>query len=173
MAFIALSSLAPAAQAASCKDASSGGLTIAPSDCKPVKKARLIRGVAYAPSTAPLAVKKAIAAANRIRNMRYVYGGGHSLSRRLDRGYDCSGSVSYALRAAGLLRYPMPSGSFVNWQKPGVGRWITTYDNGGHMYMVIAGLSFDTSNMSSTGGNRWSTTIRSSRGFTARHPAGF
>ncbi|MCB0862853.1 MAG: hypothetical protein KDB66_06525 [Solirubrobacterales bacterium] len=67
----------------------------------------------------------------------------------------------------------MPSGSFVRWKQPGAGHWITTYANGGHMYMVIAGLSFDTSNMSSTGGNRWSTTIRSSAGFSARHPGGF
>jgi len=172
LAFVALSSAAPSAQAAGCKDATTGGLTLAPTTCKPIKKARLIRGIAYAPDTAPAAVKNAIAAANRIRLKPYIYGGGHSISRKLDRGYDCSGSVSYSLRGGGLLKYPMPSGSFVNWQKPGVGKWITTYANGGHMYMVIAGLSFDTSNMSSTGGNRWSTTIRSSRGFTARHPGG-
>ena len=109
-------------------------------------------------------MKRVIRAANRIVKKPYVYGGGHKpfrqIWRKLDRGYDCSGSVSYALRAAGLLRYPMPSGSFVRWQKPGLGKWITVYANGGHMYMVIAGLSFDTSNMSSTGGNRWSTSIR-------------
>ena len=145
---------------------------MAPAKCAPVTKARLIRGVAYAPANAPAAVKKAIAAANRIRLKPYVYGGGHSVSRKLDRGYDCSGSVSYALRAAGLLNYPMPSGSFVRWQKPGLGKWITTYANGGHMYMVIAGLSFDTSNMRSTGGNRWSTAIRSPQGFAPRHPNG-
>jgi len=67
----------------------------------------------------------------------------------------------------------MPSGSYVRWKQPGAGRWITTYANGGHMYMIVAGLSFDTSNMSSTGGNRWSTSIRSSGGFSARHPGGF
>ena len=170
LAFITLSSFATPAQAAGCKDASSGGLTLAPTACKPIKKARLINGVAYAPDTAPAVVKRVIAAANRIRTKKYIYGGGHSMSRKLDRGYDCSGSVSYALRAAGLLRYPMPSGSFVRWQNPGKGKWITTYANGGHMYMVVAGLSFDTSNMSSTGGNRWSTSIRSSAGFSVRHP---
>lgn len=102
-----------------------------------------------------------------------MYGGGHGTSRKLDRGYDCSGSVSYALRAGGFLRYPMPSGGFMNWKRPGKGKWITTYAHGGHMYMVVAGLSFDTSNMRSTGGNRWSKTIRSPRGFKVRHPGGF
>lgn len=65
----------------------------------------------------------------------------------------------------------MPSGGFIRWQKRGLGKWITTYANGGHMYMVVAGLSFDTSNMRANKGNRWSTKIRSPRGFTARHPA--
>lgn len=173
MSFIALSTFASSAQAAGCKDASTGGLTLASTSCKPAKKARLINGKAFAPASAPAAVKKVIAAANKIRLKPYVYGGGHGISRRLDRGYDCSGSVSFALRAAGLLKYPMPSGSFVRWQKPGLGKWITTYANGGHMYMVVAGLSFDTSNMSSTGGNRWSKSIRSSGGFAVRHPNGF
>lgn len=173
LASVAAASFATPARAAGCKDATTGGLTLAPTDCKPIKKARLIRGVAYAPDTAPAAVKKVIAAANRIRLKPYIYGGGHSMSTRLQKGYDCSGSVSYALRAAGLLDYPMPSGSFVNWKQPGAGHWISTYANGGHMYMVVAGLSFDTSNMSSTGGNRWSTSIRSSRGFAVRHPGGF
>lgn len=115
-------------------------------------------------------MKRVIAAANQIRMKKYIYGGGHSLSRKIQRGYDCSGSVSHALRAAGLLKYPMPSGSFMRWQRPGVGKWITIYANGGHMYMVVAGLSFDTSNMRSNGGNRWSKQIRSPRGFSVRHP---
>ncbi len=158
---------------AGCKDASSGGLTLAPTKCKPFKKARLIRGIAYAPDTAPAAVKRVIAAANKIRLKRYTYGGGHNLRFRGSPGYDCSGSVSFALRAGGFVRSPMPSGGFMRWKRPGKGKWITTYANGGHMYMVVAGLSFDTSNMSSTGGNRWSTAIRSPRGFSVRHPGGF
>ncbi len=162
----------PSKADASCA-ASSGGLSIPSSDCAPVKKARLIRGIAYAPDNAPAAVKRVIAAANRIRLKPYIYGGGHTLSRRLQAGYDCSGSVSYALRAGGFISYPMPSGSFTNWKQPGAGKWITTYANGGHMYMIVAGLSFDTSNMSSSGGNRWSTSIRSSKGFSVRHPGGF
>lgn len=172
MAFIALSTSVTSAQAG-CKDATTGGLTLTAATCKPVKKARLIRGIAYAPDSAPAAVKKVIEAANRIRLKPYIYGGGHGLSRKLDRGYDCSGSVSYALRAGGFVSSPMPSGSYINWKLPGAGRWITTYANGGHMYMIVAGLSFDTSNMSSTGGNRWSTSVRSSGGFSARHPSGF
>ena len=137
-------------------------------DCKPIKEARLVRGRAIAPDTAPARVKRVIAWANKIRNKPYVYGGGHS--SRKSRGYDCSGSVSYALHGGRFLGSPMPSGGYINWKKRGRGRWITTYANGGHMYMVVAGLSFDTSNMRSTGGNRWSSSIRSSRGFSVRHP---
>lgn len=169
LAFVSVSTFTGSALAG-CKDASSGGLTVSSTACKPIKKARLIRGKAYAPSSAPAKVKRVIAAANRIRNKPYIYGGGHSLSRRLQRGYDCSGSVSYALRAAGLLRTPMPSGGFMRWKRRGKGKWITTYANGGHMYMVVAGLSFDTSNMRGNGGNRWSKHTRSPRGFSVRHP---
>ena len=97
-------------------------------------------------------------------------GGGHA--RRVDRCYDCSGSVSYALTGAGLLEASMPSGSFMRWEKPGKGRWITTYANGGHIYAVIAGLRLDTS-MTVGDGPGWSTEMRSSRGYVARHPAGF
>ena len=172
MVLVSFSALAPTAQA-SCKDASTGGLALSVTDCKPIKKARIVNGKAIAPDTAPAAIKRVIAAANQIRLKPYVYGGGHGLSRRLDRGYDCSGSVSFALRAGGFVKTPMPSGSFINWKQPGAGKWISTYANGGHMYMVVAGLSFDTSNMSSNGGNRWSTTIRSSAGVSVRHPGAF
>lgn len=128
-----------------------------------------MNGRAIAPVQAPAAVKRVIAAANQIRNKPYIYGGGH---RRLrDRGYDCSGSVSYALRAAGLIRGSSPSYGYYNWGKPGKGRWITIYTKNSHMFMVVAGLSFDTSNMRSNGGNRWSTTVRSTRGFKVRSPA--
>lgn len=158
---------------ASCKPGNAGGLSLTSNDCRPVKKARLVRGKAIAPASAPARVKRIIAAANRIRNTRYIYGGGHSRSRKIQRGYDCSGSVSFALRAARFISSPMPSGSFMNWKRRGAGRWITIYANGGHMFMVVAGLSFDTSNMRSNGGNRWSTSIRSRRGFAVRHPGRF
>lgn len=145
------------------------GLTPA-DECAPPGKARLVNGRAIAPPDAPPRVKRVIAWANRIRTKPYIYGGGHA--RFFDRGYDCSGAVSFGLRGGRFLRRPMPSSGFYRWGRPGEGRWITVYTNPGHAYMVVAGLRFDTS---MTGGNgpRWSEQMRSSRGFTARHPAGF
>jgi peptidoglycan hydrolase-like protein with peptidoglycan-binding domain len=135
----------------------------------PVGRAKLLsNGLAVAPSDAPQAVKDAIDAGNEIATKPYVYGGGHG--SWTSRGYDCSGSVSYALHFAGLLDASMPSGGFMNWEQPGRGQWITTYANGGHMYMVIAGLRFDTSGADPS---RWQTEMRSNSGFTVRHPAGF
>ena len=136
---------------------------------------RLANGLAAAPSAAPKRVKKAIWAANRIIGKPYRYGGGHTRNFQ-DTGYDCSGTVSFALRGARLLESPMPSGNFVAWGEAGAGRWITTYANGGHMYAVIAGLRLDTSSagepVSSGEGPRWRSTARPQNGFTARHPAG-
>ena len=135
----------------------------------PVGRAKLLaNGLAVAPSDAPQAVKDAIEAGNEIATKPYVYGGGHG--KWIDRGYDCSGSVSYALYRAGLLDESMPSGSFMNWEASGRGKWITIYANGGHMYMVIAGLRFDTSGADPS---RWQSDMRSNAGFTVRHPAGF
>ena len=126
-------------------------------------------GLAVPPADAPEAVKKVIAAANEIAHKPYRYGGGHG--RWQDSGYDCSGSVSYALHGGDLLDASMPSGGFTSWGEAGKGQWITTYANGGHMYMVVAGLRFDTSGRSRTG-SRWQKDDRSSSGFTARHPEG-
>ena len=107
-------------------------------------KAKLKNGYAIPPASAPNKVKAAIEAANEIvKGKPYCMGGGHG--RRRDTCYDCSGSVSYALTGAGLLDASMPSGSFMNWEKGGKGRWITTYANEGHIYAVIAGLRLDTS----------------------------
>ena len=128
-------------------------------------------GTAVAPSSAPAEVKAIIAAGNEIRNKPYRYGGGHGSFK--DSGYDCSGSVSYALHGGGLLDRPMDSTGFMSWAKPGKGQWVTTYANSGHMYMVVAGLRFDTSGAKSRGGNRWTTEMSSSSGYTVRHPAGF
>lgn len=112
-----------------------------------------------------------IAAANRIRNKPYRYGGGHGSFE--DTGYDCSGSVSYALRGGRFLSSPMPSSGFFNWGKSGPGKWITIYTNAGHMYMVVAGLRFDTS-MTPGDGPGWSTSMRSTSGtFQARSPVGY
>jgi peptidoglycan hydrolase-like protein with peptidoglycan-binding domain len=127
-------------------------------------------GLAIAPASAPAAVKLAIAAGNRIAKKPYIYGGGHG--KWEDAGYDCSGSVSYALHAGGLLKASMPSGSFMNWGKAGAGTWITLYANGGHIFAVIAGLRFDTSGKSATG-SRWQKAMRSSSGYSVRHPKGY
>jgi peptidoglycan hydrolase-like protein with peptidoglycan-binding domain len=136
----------------------------------PGAKAQLTEdGLAVAPASAPPAVKRVIAAANEIARTPYRYGGGHGRWR--DTGYDCSGSVSYALHGGGLLERSMPSGSFTTWGRAGAGRWITIYANGGHMYMTVAGLRFDTSGRAQTG-SRWQRAMRSPAGYTVRHPAG-
>ena len=136
----------------------------------PGEKAKLgSDGLAIAPESAPDAVKQVIAAGNRIAKKPYIYGGGHG--RWNDKGYDCSGSVSYALHGADLLDAPLPSGPMMSWGKAGSGDWITIYAHGGHAYMVVAGLRFDTSGRGKSG-SRWQSDSRSSSGFTARHPKG-
>jgi hypothetical protein len=146
---------------------------------KPPKKAKIVNGLAYAPKGAPPQVVKAIAAANQIVRMPYRYGGGHNTSFK-DSGYDCSGSVSFALHGAGLLRSPLDSSSFMHWGLAGKGRWITVYTNPGHAFMMIAGLRFDTGyrdgNAPRSGtypgsGPRWGH-ARPTSGFSARHPKG-
>ena len=136
----------------------------------PVGRASLVGGKAIAPADAPAAVKKAIQAANRIRTKPYVWGGGHG--RWWDRGYDCSGSVSFALRGAGLLTAPMVSGSLARWGEAGPGRWITIYANAGHVYAEIAGLRWDTSGTAGSG-PRWHEDDRGGAGFVVRHPPGY
>jgi len=126
-------------------------------------------GLAIAPALAPPVVQAVIAAGNKIATMPYIYGGGHG--RWEDAGYDCSGSVSYALHGAGLLETAMPSGSFTSWGEPGPGQWITLYANGGHIYMTVAGLRFDTSGRTRNG-TRWQADQRSGSGYTVVHPPG-
>jgi cell wall-associated NlpC family hydrolase len=137
----------------------------------PTSRAALVNGEAIAPLNAPPAVRKVIQAANRIRTKPYIWGGGHG--RWWDRGYDCSGSVSYALHGAGLLNIPMVSGSLAHWGDPGPGHWITIYANTGHVYAEIAGLRWDTSGNISGTGPRWHEDTASSRGFVVRHPPGY
>jgi cell wall-associated NlpC family hydrolase len=139
----------------------------------PPGKAMLVNGRAIPPANAPAAVKKVIAAANKIRTKPYVYGGGHA--RWWDSGYDCSGAVSFALRGAGLIDTPMPSGSLAGWGSAGKGRWITVYANGGHAYAIIAGLRWDTAGVTNGTGPRWHKSLKAkaSGPFTARHPEGF
>ncbi len=126
-------------------------------------------GLAVAPASAPQEVKDIIAAGNKIARKPYKYGGGHGRWR--DSGYDCSGSVSYVLHAAGLLDSPLASGGFMGWGERGRGEWVTVRANAGHAYMIVAGLRFDTSARKVTG-NRWSEEMRSARGFAGRHPEG-
>jgi peptidoglycan hydrolase CwlO-like protein len=126
-------------------------------------------GTAQAPDGAPEAVRLVIAAGNAIAGLPYSYGGGHGSFQAS--AYDCSGSVSYALAAAGLVTSPLDSTSFESWGEPGPGKYITVYANAGHAYMVVGGWRFDTSALSS-GGTRWTTAMRSSAGFVARHPPG-
>ena len=140
-----------------------------PTGTTPGSKAKLVDGKAIPPADAPARVVRAIQAANRIEDKPYVYGGGHGSWN--DRGYDCSGAASYALGKPGarVLDAPMPSGSFTRWGKPGRGKWITVYANGGHMYLVIAGLRWDTSQTPGNGPG-WSATKLHQAGFSVRHP---
>ena len=127
-------------------------------------------GLAVAPASAPQQVKDAIAAANRIVGKPYKYGGGHG--RWEDSGYDCSGSMSYALHGAGLLDRALTSGDFMRWGSAGKGSWITIYAHGGHGFLVVAGLRFDTGYNNAGQGPRWSTQMRPTDGYTVRHPDG-
>jgi cell wall-associated NlpC family hydrolase len=124
-------------------------------------------GTATPPPDAPPVVAAIIAAGNQIASTPYRYGGGHK--DWVDTGYDCSGSVSYALHGGGVVTASAPSGAFMNWGDPGPGTWVTLYSNEGHMYMVVAGLRFDTSGAKPS---RWQTAPRSSAGFVVRHPPG-
>lgn len=126
-------------------------------------------GLAVAPADAPDVVKAIIAAGNEIAKKPYRYGGGHGSFT--DTGYDCSGSVSYALHGAGLLESPLASYDFFGWGDAGAGQWVTIYTKSSHMYMVVAGLRFDTSGRSAAG-TRWQAEMRSPAGYQVRHPPG-
>jgi hypothetical protein len=174
-------------------DASGGAAYTPPAPPLPPEEANLTApgalaklmpdGSAAAPADAPPEVQQAIWAANKIQDKPYIYGGGHRKFE--DRGYDCSGTVSYALHGGGLLDSPLDSGSFMRWGARGVGQWITVYTNPGHAYVVIAGLRLDTSaaaartrntrqfKKANENGPRWRPVARSSRGYKKRHPVGF
>ena len=133
------------------------------------KATALANGVALPPLEAPEEVKQIIEAGNIIARSPYKWGGGHG--RWKDNGYDCSGSVSFALAAAGLLEGPLASGPLMQWGEPGRGKWVTIWTNPGHVFMEVAGIRFDTSGRQVTG-SRWQNAMRSTSGFVARHPAG-
>jgi hypothetical protein len=185
-----LTAVLPAA--AHAQSPSTGGAAFAPAPAEPSHivvpgaAAQLLPdGTAAAPADAPVEVQNAIFAANRLNGKPYIYGGGHR--RWEDRGYDCSGTVSYALHGAGLLDSSLASGGFMRWGEKGPGQWISIYANGGHAYAVIAGLRLDTSAYGSSArrsgkrvaksaferGPRWRPTQRPSTGFRVRHPLGF
>ena len=133
------------------------------------KATALPNGIALPPLEAPEEVKQIIEAGNIIARSPYKWGGGHG--RFLDDGYDCSGSVSFALYAAGLIEGSRTSGGLMSWGAPGPGKWITIYTNPGHVYMVVAGIRFDTSGARETG-SRWQNDMRPTGGYTIRHPPG-
>jgi cell wall-associated NlpC family hydrolase len=133
-------------------------------------KAEVLKnGVALPPLEAPPEVRAIFEAGNTIARSPYKWGGGHG--KWQDNGYDCSGSVSYALAAAGLLNAPLASGPLMSWGKPGKGKWITIYTNPGHVFMVVAGVRFDTVARGQTG-SRWINAMTGTSGYVARHPEG-
>jgi cell wall-associated NlpC family hydrolase len=134
------------------------------------KTAVIVSGRAVPPAGLPRQVMQIISAGNQIVGLPYKYGGGHrSFS---DSGYDCSGTVSYALRGAGLIRSPGTSGSFRSYGSRGVGKHVTIYAKNGHTFIVVAGLRLDTGYNGENEGPKWSTRSRPIKGYVARHPAG-
>jgi cell wall-associated NlpC family hydrolase len=164
--------------------ASSGGAGVAPGPgprstaSHPVVQgftAKIVHGVAYAPSYAPAAVQKMIWAGDRIRTKPYCYAGGHGQWN--DSCYDCSGTVSYVMHAAGLISQSMDSGEMMSWGQGGAGRWVTIYTNTGHAFIQVAGIRLDTSayqdpNPAPGSGPRWRPDVSSWGGFVRRHPSG-
>jgi cell wall-associated NlpC family hydrolase len=138
----------------------------------PGNRAVLRNGIAYAPANAPDSVKHAIWAVNTICRRPYVWGGGHGSWH--DYGYDCSGTISFALHFAGMLEQPLPSGDFLRYGQRGHGRWFTIYSKHGHVFATIAGLRLDTTDLryGSDVGPRWHLDGRDAWGFEARHPVG-
>jgi hypothetical protein len=169
---------------ASVASATTGGASMAPgpgphsSAAHPVVQgytAKIKNGVAYAPSYAPAAVQKMIWAGDQIRTKPYCYAGGHGQWN--DSCYDCSGTVSYVLHAAGLITESMDSGEMESWGKSGGGQWVTIYTNSGHAFIQIAGIRLDTSayqdpNPAPGSGPRWRPDVTSWSGFMQRHPSG-
>jgi hypothetical protein len=134
------------------------------------RTALLKDGKAYAPRSAPVAVKRAIAAGNHLQGKPYKWGGGHA--QHQDGGYDCSGTVSYVLREAGLIRESIPSKGYFSYGRKGEGQWITVYTRNGHAFMTVAGLRLDTGGPGGRSGPRWKPEARQGKGYVLRHPAG-
>ena len=126
--------------------------------------------IAYAPKNAPQSIKVAIWATNGITKMPYVWGGGHKTF--FDRGYDCSGTISYFLHYSGLLDQPTPSKALQTYGECGPGKWVTIYARNGHVFAEVCGLRLDTTGGHAEEGPRWRPNDRPMSGFTARHPVG-
>jgi cell wall-associated NlpC family hydrolase len=140
----------------------------------PGTRARYVAGLAAAPISAPASVQQMVWAGNQIVGLPYIWGGGHASFTA--RGYDCSGTVSFALHAASLLSTPQDSSEFMRWGSHGIGRWVTVFSNAGHAYMTVAGLRLDTSaadDPSNQEGPRWRPLRPGNGGFAVRHPLGF
>ena len=135
-----------------------------------VTQARALpNGVAVPPLEAPQAVREIILAGDGIARSPYVWGGGHG--KWLDRGYDCSGSVSFVLASAGLLDHSLVAAQFMHWGEPGAGKWVTIYASPTHVFMRVAGIRFDTVARAQTG-SRWVNEWTDASRYVARHPAG-
>ena len=143
--------------------------TDADTDQTIVRAEVLDNGIALPPLEAPPEVRQIIEAGNGIARTPYLWGGGHG--KWQDKGYDCSGSVSFALASAGLLDRSLTSGQLEGWGKPGKGKWVTVWTNDGHVFLEVAGVRFDTTGRKKTG-SRWQNEMRSREGFVARHPPG-
>jgi hypothetical protein len=167
--------LVAAGSASATSSPRTGGAVFVPPP-PPPKKAKIVNGKAIAPVGAPARIKRVITAANRLIGKPYRYGGGHrAFTSVLDSGYDCSGSVSYALYGGRFLRSPLPSGDLMGWARSGPGAWLTVYANSGHAYMYVAGLRLDTGMRDdpSATGPAWSKKLRKNASYTPRHPRGF
>jgi cell wall-associated NlpC family hydrolase len=139
----------------------------------PGHEARFVDGLAAAPMLAPPAVQKIIWAGNQIVGLPYIWGGGHASFQ--SPGYDCSGTVSFALHGGHLLSTPEDSSEFEHYGAHGVGTWVTIFTNAGHAYMTVAGLRLDTSSAddpSNQQGPRWRPLRPANEGFLVRHPRG-
>ena len=171
MAVAAAAALIPTSAAAGTGGLGPGGTGAGKEPTVPGAKAKLVEGgEAVAPANAPRAVKRVIAAANKIEDKPYVYGGGHASFK--DKGYDCSGAASFALHGGGLLKTPIDSMGMAKYGEPGKGKWISVYGAPSHGYIVVAGLRFDTS-MTPGNGPGWSKSLRSTpENYKVRHPKG-
>lgn len=133
----------------------------------------ILRGkTAIAPPNVPSVIRHAIAAGNRMQTKPYRLGGGHS-NLDYDNAYDCSGTTSYVLRHAGLLQGVTNSTGFMNYGRPGRGKFITIWAKPGHVFMEVCGLRLDTGGSLKRTGPRWKPAPRSMKGFVPRHPPGF